>query len=251
MSVIRCAKNHDEYVKELRIMNINAISPFENNSLAHHNKTSLCEQTVSDESAALALKNIFFFLGLVFRYPDKAVYAEIQKNLKAFEDFFLEYCDGSPSLPDISDLQAEYVSLFVNNMGFVPALPYASFYHDQGQLMGRAYFRIKHILEESGFRLDASAAELEDNLSVMLESCAGLVDVFIKNECNTQKIRKTIRVLLEIASNINNWVDDFAEKIRSYASLDFYKVSSAALKNFIHNIDDIFEQALGLNQNSE
>jgi putative dimethyl sulfoxide reductase chaperone len=199
-----------------------------------------------DEQAALALKNVFFFLGLLFRYPDEMVYSEIRRHLETFDGFLSEYGEGFPPLPPISDLQAEYVSLFVNNKGFVPALPYASSYMDKGLLMGRSYFRIKHIFHKSGFSLEASASELEDHLSILLEACAGLVNELIIKKFDADKFQSIFSSLMEITSCIKNWVDAFANKIRPHASMDFYKASSEALKHFIIDADTIYEQVLGL-----
>jgi hypothetical protein len=47
---------------------------------------------------------------------------------------------------------------------------------------------------------------------------------------------------------MEHWVDDFAEKVTLHASMDFYRISSEALKNFIHDLDNIFNQVLGVNQ---
>ena len=215
-------------------------------------ESMLGDVTGLDESAALALKNVYFFFGLIFRYPDEGVYTEIQKNLEAFNDLFLEYGHGSfPSLPPIFDLQAEYVSLFVNNKGFIPALPYASSHMDKGQLMGKTYFRIKHILQESGFCMDASAAELEDHLAILMESSAGMVHALLEKKRDIKNRISMISALKQIASCVENWVDDFAEKINEYGSMDFYKDSSEALKNFIHDADNVYEQVFGLNQKND
>jgi putative dimethyl sulfoxide reductase chaperone len=227
-------------------MNYAAMKECDENSPNHTYRAISLDKNYFDEQAALALKNVFFFLGLIFRYPDQIVYDEIRQHLKAFDGFFLEYGEGRPPLPPISGLQAEYISLFVNNKGFVPALPYASSHMDQGLLMGKIYFRIKQILNESGFHLDASASELEDHISILLESCADLVHALIEKKFDAPNNHQMIATLLEITSCIKNWVDDFAENIHSYASLDFYKVSGMALKNFFHDVDNIYEQALGM-----
>ncbi len=232
-------------------MDVDGFSQFENDSLTCHGKTSLFENAVPDESAALALKNVFFFLGLIFRYPDEIVYNEINRHMKPFAGFFTEYGEGVPPLPPISELQAEYVSLFVNNKGFVPALPYASSHIDQGLLMGKSYFKIKQVLENSGFRLDAAAGELEDHISVLLESCSDLVFSIIENKSNARKIQTIALTLHEITSCIKMWIDKFAESIRAYAAMDFYKISGEALRNFMENTDQIYHQVLGLDQNSQ
>jgi len=227
-------------------MDIAFIKDYEKTPSNHRNGSFSWDAAGLDLEAALALKNIFFFLGLIFRYPDESVYCAIHQHMEAFSDFFSEYGDGSPSLPDISDLQAEYVSLFVNNKGFVPALPYASPHTDKGLLMGRTYFRIKHLLQETGLSLKSSVYELEDHLSILLESCACLVSSFIEKSSDIEKNQAAIFALGEITSCMQEWINDFENKVHSYALLEFYKSSAKALKNFIHDAFNVYEQVLGL-----
>jgi TorA maturation chaperone TorD len=234
---------------DVLLMNYAAIKECDKNSPNHTYRSISLDKNFFDEDAALALKNVFFFLGLIFRYPDESVYAEIQKHMDSFNGFFMEYGDGkSPSLPPITDLQAEYVSLFVNNKGFVPALPYASPHMDKGLLMGSTYFWIKNMLRETGLSLDSSVSELEDHLAILLESCACLINGLIEKPFDDEKNRARLFVLREITSCIKDWIDDFEDKIHSYASLEFYKVSADSLKNFIHEACNIYEQTLGLHQ---
>lgn len=227
-------------------MNIAAIKKHKNDPSNHMDEFISLDVSPLNHQTALALKNIYFFLGLLFRYPDEEVYSEIHQHMEAFCSFFSEYGGDIPFLPPISDLQAEYVSLFVNNKGFVPAMPYASPHMDKGLLMGSTYFRIKHLLYESGLSLKPSVAELEDHLSVLLESCAHLVQALIESSVDVEKNRVMFFALREITSCIENWIDDFEDKIHSYASFEFYKASAKALKNFIHDADNVYNQALDL-----
>ena len=75
-----------------------------------------------DNEAAGLLKNALFFFSLAFRYPRETVYEELGRLLPVFEEFFEAYADNYPELPEIIDLQAEYIQLFVNSRGGVPVL---------------------------------------------------------------------------------------------------------------------------------
>lgn len=205
-----------------------------------------------DAEAALALKNIFFYLGLIFRYPTPQVYSEIKSHLPVFSDFFVDYGGAVPELPPLDDLQPEYVGLFVNNQGFVPAVPYASCYQGDGLLMSDNFFRLRQIMMASGIMLDTSVKELEDHLAVLLEFCSSLLNTLVEKKHASDKQKMAcFYALLEISYRyIEPLVDDFTDKINSYANFDFYKVSGKALRTLFHNADPIYIQLLGLRSNS-
>jgi TorA maturation chaperone TorD len=232
----------------MNISNNICIKNQKNAALDTQHGTGSWDEAALDERSALALKNVFFFLGLIFRYPGEAVYSEINRHMEAFGDFFSEYGDGLPSIPPVADLQSEYVSLFVNNKGCVPALPYASPHMDNGLLMDATYFRVKRLLQDSGFKLKSSANELEDHLAVLLESCACLVQKLMEKTADEKKNSDLMAALQKITSCIEEWIDDFEDKIHSYATFDFYKASAQSLKNFIHDADSVYEQVLDLRQ---
>ena len=200
-----------------------------------------------DCESALGLKNVFFFLALMFRYPEDKVYSEICRHMDAFTGFFEEYADTVPAIPARADLQSEYVSLFVNNRGFVPAIPYASCYLDEGLLMGESLLSLRRIMGKTGFMLDGSVRELEDHLSVLLEFCASLVNILINGQKTADRIEyENISALLEITYRyIDPVIDRFTQGIDDYATHDFYKVAGQALKRLIQDSDTIYSQLLG------
>lgn len=200
-----------------------------------------------DGESALGVKNLFFFLALMFRYPNQDVYTELRRHMKTFAGFFMEYAGAVPEVPDLECLQAEYVALFVNNRGFVPAIPYASCHLDEGLLMGESLLALRRIMQEAGFMLDESVRELEDHLSVLLEFCAGLVNSLIEKKKTGDCIEyENISALLEITYRyIGPFSDAFTKGIDAYASFNFYKVAGQALKHFIQDSDAIYAQLLG------
>jgi TorA maturation chaperone TorD len=205
-----------------------------------------------DVESAFALKNIFFYLGIIFRYPTEQIYSEIEEHLEAFADFFSDYGGAVPKLPPIDDLQSEYISLFVTNKGFVPAAPYASCYQGDGMLMSDNFYRLKQIMMESGFMMDTSVKELEDHVAVLLEFCSSLLNTLVvKNNSSDINFQACIYALMEISYRyIEPWIDVFTDKINSYANYDFYKVAGKALKSLFHDADAIYIQLLGFRNNS-
>ena len=71
-----------------------------------------------DSNTAGALKNIYMFFSLLFRYPSEDVYQELQNGLSQFAPLLEEYIGQLPALVPIEELQAEYINLFVSNQGF-------------------------------------------------------------------------------------------------------------------------------------
>jgi putative dimethyl sulfoxide reductase chaperone len=205
-----------------------------------------------DVQAALALKNIYFYLGLVFRYPTETIYSEIKAHLAEFESFFADYGGAVPQLPPIAELQSEYISLFVTNKGSVPAVPYASCYQGDGMLMSEDFFKLQQLMTASGFRLDESAKELEDHLAVLLEFCSSLLNKLAqKNHATEQNTGICIAALMEISYRfIQPWIGDFTGKINSYANYDFYKLAGNALKSLFDEADTIYIQLLGFCNNA-
>ncbi len=200
-----------------------------------------------DGESAASVKNVFFFLALMFRYPTEDVYTEIQRHMDAFSSFFMEYTGRVPKIPEIEDLQSEYVALFVNNRGFVPAIPYASCHIDEGLLMGDSLFSLRQIMQKTGFMLDGSVKELEDHLSVLLEFCAGLVDTLLQRQKAGDPVEyENISALLETTYRyIGPILKDFTDGIDGYASHDFYRAAGEALNRLIEDSDMIYAQLLG------
>ncbi len=195
-------------------------------------------------SAAASVKNVLFFLSLVFRYPREAVYAELGRLLPVFEDFFDAYAGNVPVLPEMEELQAEYIRLFVNNRGSVAAVPYASCHLDGGILMGESYHRLRMIMSETGFVLDESTGELEDHLAILLEFAsmlAGrLIDASVSRGVPLDEISDALG---EVTFGfLRPMMKPILEGISGGTTTDFYAASVRALYNFMADAEVIYTQ---------
>lgn len=196
------------------------------------------------EDEAMVLKNIFFLFALVFRYPSDDIYTAIEEHLDNFGGFFLEYAKAVPALSPIRELQAEHIRLFVNNYGFVPAVPYASFHLDGGRLMGESWFRLRDIMAESGVSIDPWATEMEDHLAVLLEFCAGRIGDLIEGK--TVSTDGAMEALTRVTFDyIAPMIRRMAGPIDAYAEIDFYRLMSRALDRFICEAGAIFDAVFG------
>ncbi|MDY6823430.1 MAG: molecular chaperone TorD family protein [Thermodesulfobacteriota bacterium] len=204
-----------------------------------------------DQSHAVVLENCFFFSALLFRYPDDAVYHGIRENLQTFSDFLSAYGGQVPQVPPSEDLQAEYVGLFVNNKGFVPAVPYAAYHIDDGRLMGDSYDRLRQTMAETGFQLDPSVKELEDHLTILLEYAATLVRSVAGSEGADTGGHFEARALVEVTGNyIQPVIEAILPGIDQYATLDFYRIAARALREFIRDTAGIYEIIPGFPENA-
>lgn len=201
-----------------------------------------------DIEAAGSLKNVLFFFSLAFRYPREAVHEELGRLLPLFDEFFNEYTGGAPELPEIVDLQAEYIRLFVNSRGGVPAVPYASYHLDQGVLKGESYHRLCRIMDKTGFVLEESVGELEDHLAILLEFASMLTDRLIKVSASGEPSGHEITdIFCEVVIQyLRPMMKTVMEGISTHAVMDFYKVSIRALFNFLADMEDIYEYVFGI-----
>lgn len=205
-----------------------------------------------DASSALALKNLFFFLGLIFRYPTERIYSEVKSKLDVFSDFFKDYGGAVPALPPLDDLQPEYIRLFVTNKGFIPAVPYASNYQGDGLLMGDNYFRLREMMAATGFKMDASAKELEDHLAVLLEFCAAILGAIAEETPlpNSQAANCVFALMGTSYHFIKPMLGIFTDRINTHAHYDFYKIAGKSLNALFGEADKIYDQVFGFRNNS-
>lgn len=194
--------------------------------------------------AAATVKNVLFFLSLVFRYPREAVYAELGRLLPVFEEFFDAYAGNIPMLPEMEELQAEYIRLFVNNRGSVPVAPYASCHLDGGILMGECYHRLRLIMAKTGFVLDESAGELEDHLAILLEFASMLTGRLIDASVSGGASRDEVPDILgEVTFRyLGSMVKPIMDGISGGATIDFYAASVRALHNFLADAEAVYPQ---------
>lgn len=206
----------------------------------------------TDEDSASALQNTLFFMALFFRYPEERIYAEIDRHLPFMEAFFIEYGHTPPKMVSMPELQSEYVQLFVNNQGFVPAVPYASCHIDRGQLMGDSFFRLRQMMADTGFFLDGSVRELEDHLSILLEYAASLVQRLAEKKRfgNSHAVQETEALMTVTAEYIRPVIESIADAIETYTQLDYYRCGIRAMRSFTLEAAHIYEQVLGISQHT-
>ncbi len=192
-----------------------------------------------DLETADALQGCFLILSLLFRYPGPEVYQNLSEHLQGFEPFFQAYAGRSPRLIPQEELQAEYVRLFVNNRGFVPVIPYLSYYRDSNRLLaGNSLKRIRDHMKRTGFVLDEDLGELEDHLAVLLEFCARIFSKCPRAEPPAEDEGVRLQTLLQpCAGYLLEAAPEMRGLIREHAQYDIYRVAGDTLENFLLDLD--------------
>lgn len=195
---------------------------------------------IPDEQA-MALSNICMFLALAFRYPKDDVYAEISRHLPRLDVLFTDYSICCPSLPDRPELEAEYVSLFVNNNGYVPAVPYAASYLDlNGLLMGPSYELVRKYLRLTGYELRAPVKDLEDHVSLLLEFAAGLLSRLSDSGPLSSRGELELRVLCSLILQILCPMSGpFGLAVRANAQAPFYPAVAETLQALMQDLKQL------------
>ena len=225
---------------------------FENNGQASENDcvpdAVVKNPAFLDMPALASLKNVLFFLSLAFRYPRETVYPELGRLLPVFEDFFKAYAGNVPELPNLEELQAEYIRLFVNSRGCVPAVPYASFYLDGGVLMGESYHKLCQVMGRTGFVLDESAGELEDHLAILLEYGSVLAGRLMEAPGPGGSSSEDIPNVLDevIFCYLRPMVKPILDGISASASSVFYTALARTLLNFMADAETVYTQIFGV-----
>lgn len=198
-----------------------------------------------------AASNLFMLFSLIFRYPRPEVRLELENQLPLLQAALREYGESTVDLPAQSDLEAEYVALFVNNNGFVPAVPYASFYLDEeGQLLGPSTGRLRRMLYSLGLSLQEETYELEDHLYVLLELCAELCRRLALRESHDPWPQWLGALFLVSYDYLSPMLDKLSSGLLRYASFDMYPAAVRCLAGFVGELDAIYASALGLAQES-
>ena len=199
-----------------------------------------------DNNTAGGLKNIYMLFSLLFRYPDEAVYPELQSGLQQLAPMLEEYIGQQPVMVPSQELQAEYISLFVSNKGSVPAIPYGSYYLDgENMLNGRSTNELKKMMARAGFVLHSDTRELEDHIHIQLEFCSILANKLLEHNPATVR-QETITMLARVNFLcIRPMLHPFVENIYRHARLHFYRDAGTGLINFINETDHLFAQMSG------
>ena len=193
-----------------------------------------------DPEAADTLHGCFLILSLLFRYPESEVYQRLNQHLSNFSPFFLTYSVKSMPLVPLEELQAEYIKLFVNNQGFVPVVPYVSYYSDRERLLaGTSLGQTRSIMSANGFLLDASRGELEDHIAVLLEFCARILwNLSTVDPCADKDHQEQLKALFQISYlYLSPVASSISDLIREYAELELYSLAGDVFKNFLLDLD--------------
>lgn len=190
-----------------------------------------------DNLAAQNLSKVFMFFSLAFRNPSSEIYNILKESLPYFDELFLEYTDKTPELPDILDLQAEYVRLFVSNKDGVPASPYASVYlSSEGLLYGDCLIKLKKLMSETGFELKEGYKELEDNIYIILEYLSLMLE-----RLDAEKEKAIKGFLITSYLFLQPMCERFCENIINNTTLNFYKALAECLLKITKDLDEIIE----------
>jgi TorA maturation chaperone TorD len=131
-------------------------------------------------------------------------------------------------------LHVEYTWLFVNAFPNLWTPPYESYYRE-GRMMGRAAVDCLSTYKEDGLVLTEDG-DLPDHIVTQLEYlhflCLAEMEAAeqVNNEYR-QTLREKKRKFYE--QHIIHWVPEFCGKVRSHSRIEFYRVMSRLLKNFI------------------
>jgi len=139
-----------------------------------------------------------------------------------------------PTLEDLAmrpldRIQGEYTSLFINNLPHTPCPPYESVYRNDSGLLGPAAEQVNTFYAQWGM---ASIERLPDHIAVELEfmylilSGAGAAEGRERDELLI--VAKTF-----FERHLGRWADAFAQDLKSYANLRFYRTLGALLFDFI------------------
>jgi len=110
-----------------------------------------------------------------------------------------------------SYLEAEYIRLFVTDIGGVKAPPYASFYLEK-RLMGKPSEDFLKFVKHCGYEMDENIIKgPPDHVSLEIGFLSRLLE---ENhvECACVMIKKHLL-----------WFDEFREKVKENSNLDFYR----------------------------
>lgn len=207
-------------------------------------KAMLKDEGIATEPFVI-LANSSMLLSLVFRYPDDDVYDTLKDNWDSFKDFFLEYVSDVPAIYDQTEMQSDFIKLFKQDFRGSKVVPYISHFTEENKsLYGECTFKIREWMAQEGFVLDASVADLEDNIYIVLE----FLSAVFSRLAEPQNIEDWYRSLNNLYNVIDNYgaviSDEFAEQTSQRKDMPFYAESAKVLKGFIKDLDSIMEEIL-------
>ncbi|HFQ81562.1 MAG TPA: hypothetical protein ENK33_09370 [Desulfobacterales bacterium] len=156
----------------------------------------------------------FFFLSAAFTYPEQAnihPFFEILASLSA--DLSIEFNHQAADSTSLTDLQAEYVRLFINSPAGVPAPPYASIYIDnRGILLQQGHDEAMSFYQAAGLETIESS-ECEDHIAFELAFIGHLIE-----DNRLDLLNKFIN------EHVLKWYPAFSQRLQSARPCHFYQV---------------------------
>ncbi len=143
-------------------------------------------------------------------YPEKEHLSDYNALVSIVNEVMNDDFQHSENL-HLSDLEAEYIRLFVTDIGGVKAPPYASFYLEK-RLMGRSSEKFLNFIKHCGYEIDENIIKgPPDHVSLEIGFLSRLLE---ENnfECVCVMIEKHLL-----------WFDEFREKVKENSNFDFYR----------------------------
>ncbi|ADR18719.1 cytoplasmic chaperone TorD [Calditerrivibrio nitroreducens DSM 19672] len=190
------------------------------------------------------LSDIAAYLSLLYRYP----FVEVYKSIKDYyEDFKLlaaeEYGVSLPQLPDMENMEVEYVRLFKANLQGVVAPLYSSVYtSDEGLVLRDSTLKLRELMMDHGFALKEDMKEIEDNLYVMLEFLSVMLKKMAEGDADSVPA-----AFIVVKDYILPMKEEFCKRLKNGANLEYFKAVSEFLSLFVEELDPFFEFFCGKN----
>jgi len=186
------------------------------------------------------LSECCLLMALFFKNPEE-VSDILEKFLPAFEGFIEEYVpEGIKLEEDKEEMAVEYVRLFVNSVGGVPAVPYLSYYTgDEKYICGDDHIKVKLLLESEGLEVDGDSKEIEDHISVIFELLYNLFNSMVVDVKEEDYNKLLSAVVLLTDTFFEEAVGKLADKIIEHSELAYYKNVGKLLKEFASEMDEI------------
>ncbi len=157
----------------------------------------------------------FFFLSTAFTYPEQVDIQPLFEVLGSLSaDLGIEF-NQQEEADNISltDLQAEYVRLFINSASGVPAPPYASIYiGNRGILLQQGHDEAMSFYQRAGLETIESS-ECEDHIAFELAFIGHLIE-----DGRLDFLREFTH------EHVIKWYPEFFQRLQSARPCHFYKI---------------------------
>lgn len=200
------------------------------------------KKTTTDEKKA-AILNVLKYMCRIFWGPDNEFCQEIMNGefskalIDLSENFDVDLSSAVSTVNDIADEHKDaeslckhltncYVTLFINDLGGIPAPLYQSCYSPSSrQLMGHSAVEMKNRLEAHGLFISLPGNEPQDHLSIMLEYLYYLLN----NGWMESQDEFINEAVLFARDNMQGWVKEFHARLSADGRSKFYVQSAMIL----------------------